>query len=160
MQFISHFKLTWLTGLLLVAGCGDIGTWSDSRQVMLYPVSGIVTLDGQPVEGAQVIFQPAGESQQNLLGTGETDASGRFSLVTVQAGEGAVAGTHNVSVSKRVVTGVNTDADVDLEIFVPSVTEENQLPEIYNAFETSGLTFDVSDQQATEISIALETQTP
>ncbi|WP_131282385.1 DUF6795 domain-containing protein [Blastopirellula marina] len=150
------FLFPIMSGLVLLIGCGQVGTWSESRQVMLYPVTGVVMLDGEPVAGAQVLFQPADESQQNLIGTAETDASGRFTLETVQAGPGAVAGSHNVRVCKTVVTNINTNFDP--EAYVPPVTEKNLLPAKYNSFDKSGLTFEVSDVESTHLTIELDSQ--
>ncbi|MFI4877114.1 MAG: hypothetical protein ACIALR_17300 [Blastopirellula sp. JB062] len=143
-------------GLLLTTGCGKLGQWSESRQVMLYPVSGVVTLDGEPIDGAQVLLQPEEEAKQSLIGMGETDASGRFSIVTVQAGEGAIAGPHKVRVVKTIVTDDRTGFDP--EAYVPPVIEKNVLPAKYDSFEKSGLSVAVSDTQATYATIELDSK--
>lgn len=156
------FSRRWLTLLLLLplfvcSGCfGEFGTWSENRQVRLYPVSGTVTLDGEPVEGAQVIFQPEDAAQQALMAIAETDASGRFKLATVQADEGAVAGPHRVRISKTVVTNVNTNGNPEGNL--PPVQEKDLLPVVYKAFETSGLKAQVSDQEPTVVKFELSSQ--
>jgi len=77
--------------VLAAVGCGG----STGR------VSGVVTLDGQPLEGATVSFTPASGDGGGVGGsTGKTDAQGRYSLRTV-AGDspGAAVGKHRVSIS-------------------------------------------------------------
>jgi hypothetical protein len=66
----------------------------------LAPVSGIVTLDGQPVSGVRVTFQPSGRDVENP-GPGSSafsDASGRYELKTVRDEPGAVPGQHTVRI--------------------------------------------------------------
>jgi|SRR3954451_23105926 hypothetical protein len=73
------------------------------------PVSGRVTLNGKPLAGADVIFQPRGNSQSpRPAGTGSighTDEQGRFSLRMVEPNRpGAIVGEHIVRIA------VNSDA--------------------------------------------------
>ena len=60
-------------------------------------VSGKVTLDGAPVEGAMVTFQPEGVAR---AASGMTDASGNYKLTTLNPGDGALPGDYKVSISK------------------------------------------------------------
>jgi hypothetical protein len=79
---------------LVLAGC-------ESKPYALAPVAGIVTLDGKPVPGAVVNFQPqaTGESRSPGPGsTGRCDAEGRFELKTIRDEPGAVMGVHTVSI--------------------------------------------------------------
>lgn len=68
------------------------------------PVSGIVTLDGQPVADATVIFTPVQVSKDTFSATGITDAQGKYSLKTdfspSVTSDGAVAGEYAVTVTK------------------------------------------------------------
>jgi len=80
-----------LVALLCLVGCGE-------GKPDLYPVTGVVTLDGKPVEGANVSFSPSSEGAE--LAVGQTDASGKFTLTTPQIGEGATAGSYSVSITK------------------------------------------------------------
>ena len=105
---------------LSLSGCGP-------KYPETFPVAGTVTLDGKPVAGAAVVFTPE-EGQQ---ATGTTDDSGRFELSTFQLGDGALPGTHRVTVAK---TTTDPDDEVKL-IFI--------IPQKYGNLQTSDLTCDV-----------------
>lgn len=64
--------------VLFLCGCNS--------KLPIVPVSGTLTLDGKPLEGFQVFFQPIhGETSQTMLtASGLTDAQGRFTLKTVE----------------------------------------------------------------------------
>jgi hypothetical protein len=62
------------------------------------PVTGTVTLDGQPVAGANVSFSPTSGGGKAAVGT--TDASGKFTLTTMKSGDGAVPGAYLVTITK------------------------------------------------------------
>jgi hypothetical protein len=75
----------------LVAGC------EQSNRPATYPVRGTVTYRGKPVAGASVAFLAPGAPR---LAVGTTDDAGRFSLTTYEQDDGAVLGTHVVTVQK------------------------------------------------------------
>lgn len=109
--------------LFAAVGCGG-GTAS---------VSGTVTLDGKPIEGASVTFTPASGDGGGVGGSyGKTDAQGKFTLRTV-AGDrsGAAVGKHKVAISLS--KGENPKN--------PEAAQKDTIPAKYNA--KSDLTFDV-----------------
>ena len=75
----------------VIAGCGG------SSQG-LQPVTGKVTLDGQPLAGTTVEFQPSARGGSPSYG--ETDAGGAFKLRFTIDKEGAMLGDHIVRISK------------------------------------------------------------
>ena len=79
----------WLPVLVLTqAGCGPTVT-----------VKGVVTLDGNPLPGATVLFVPeAGGAGRPASGL--SDDAGHFRLTTYRPGDGAVPGTYRVVVTK------------------------------------------------------------
>lgn len=84
-------KRSLLVCSLFVLGCGQ------GKDVA--PVSGLVTLDGEPLAGASVAFQPIG-ANPGSGSYGRTDSEGRFSLQLVNPDEpGAVVGRHRVSIT-------------------------------------------------------------
>jgi hypothetical protein len=90
-------RFTLIVVACLAAGCGG------GRDA---PVSGRVTLDGQPVGGVHVGFQPLAVGGDKYPGGGSyaiTDDDGRFTLRFVEDGRpGAVVGMHRVEIATRV----------------------------------------------------------
>lgn len=90
----------------------------------LAPVSGVVTLDGQPLTGVHVSFQPV-RSNAGAMGMGSygrTSSDGRYDLRLVEPDlPGAIPGLHRVRI-RRV-------ADADLPDDAP--TAEDRLPSRY-----------------------------
>jgi len=85
-------------------------------------VAGVITLDGQPLEGAKLFFSPIGSSDRPYPGprsTGKTNAEGRFRLTTKDGYDGAVVGKHRV----RITTLLET-VDPNNSIKVLTVTPE------------------------------------
>ena len=88
-------RLVGLTVLLgAAAGC-------DGRRTPV-PVSGTVTLDGKPVEGAIVSFHLLGDDKEGRPATGQTDKTGTFHLKTGNE-DGARPGEYKVVVVKNVL---------------------------------------------------------
>jgi hypothetical protein len=76
---------------LLAAGCGE--------KFPLAPVAGTVTLDGRPLAGARVGFEPVRAGADPEAGPGSyatTGADGRFTLTALTGRKGAVVGRHRV----------------------------------------------------------------
>lgn len=95
MRFWNPSALLLSTLLLGSLGCGSSG-------YELAPVSGVVTLYGQPLVDATVSFEPKAGSGTTLVGPGSagtTDENGRFELATFKQEGGAVVGTHTVRIS-------------------------------------------------------------
>jgi hypothetical protein len=116
---------------LPIAICLFVGCSNDG----LVPVKGRVQLDGKPIEGAAVLFEPEGGG---VPATGVTDANGDFTLSTSGRGEGAATGMNKVSVAKQVPVLPNRKVE-EGEI----VPMKSETPEIYASPQTSGLTVDV-----------------
>jgi hypothetical protein len=80
--------------LLLALGCGT------GKKIV--PVSGTVTLDGKPLVGATVGFQPIAPEGKMDAGPGsqaKTNNKGEFTLMTALGENGAVVGKHRVMIS-------------------------------------------------------------
>jgi hypothetical protein len=80
---------------MVVAGC--------SEPTGIAQVSGVVLLDGRPLDGAVVTFQPRRESlaaQKYSGSVGHTDESGRFTLRLIEPDAPGVAiGEHVVTIT-------------------------------------------------------------
>lgn len=94
---MHHVSCSILSAGLLILG---LGCGSSQPAIPLIPVSGVVTLDGSPVDQAKVTFVPQLETKGNG-GWGITDASGKYMIKTPQGAVGIPAGEYNVAISKR-----------------------------------------------------------
>jgi len=86
-RFVFRTAITIL--LTSMIGCGGQA---------VAPVSGKITLNGDPMAEVQVIFEPI-DGQPDEISTGETDASGNYSLKMIDGSEGALVGTHRVKLT-------------------------------------------------------------
>lgn len=84
------------------------------------PVTGTVTLDGEPLADALVRFQPVEGGRPS---TATTDAQGNYTLRYTQKQEGAERGKHRVFVS----TGQTAEDEQGNEIII-----EEKVPAKYN----------------------------
>jgi len=98
------------------------------------PVEGVVTLDGEVLEGASVLFHPQAGGRP---ATGLTDAQGKFELKTMED-DGAQVGMSDVSVAKE----KKVETDVELEEGA-SGKVEFETPVKYANPKLSGLSVDV-----------------
>jgi hypothetical protein len=137
-----------ITGLLVfVAGCGG-GTdeWVDARE-NVYPASGVVTLSGEPVEGATVIFHSA---SKKISAQGMTNAKGRYHVTTYEDNDGAIAGEHTVTVRKSEYIQKQTRHHTEEEPSYYKVATE-LLPVEFATEKTTTLKATVTEDGATEL---------
>jgi hypothetical protein len=119
-----------LFGLLLLVGCGKAGP-------VMIPTVGVVTLDGEPMEGAAVMFMPVAGGRP---ASGVTDGAGRYQLRTREANDGAVTGEYNVSIMLVKTTGIQATADGLPGGSAPGgIKQEWIIPKRYSKPDTSGL---------------------
>ena len=94
-RFLRQITLGALFAALMIpCGCSQ-GPYE------LAPVSGVVTLYGEPLVNATVSFIPRGNGRE-IVGPGSigtTDEEGRYSLTTFKDESGAVVGPHTVRIS-------------------------------------------------------------
>jgi len=76
---------------LILAGCRP------SDGIKLGKVEGTVTVDGQPIEGAELTFQPDAARPSY----GITDSAGHYFLQFTMDRDGAVVGKHTVSITTK-----------------------------------------------------------
>lgn len=124
--------VAWMLACVLssLSGCGPAGP--DVQMI-----KGLVTLDGEPVDGATVIFRPEAEG---LMAAGKTDAAGTFAVNASEGqkyGRGTTIGRYIVMVSKLSpfeidpVTGEPTD--------VTAAEPKQLMPLIYTTAKNSPL---------------------
>jgi hypothetical protein len=127
---VCHLGVTALTLAVTCTACSP-------ASYKLVPVSGVVSLDGQPLAGGIVNFQPM------ILGSGanagpgstaRTGTDGRFTLATIRGAQGAVVGDHIVKI-------YSFNAETAMRSATGDALERERVPSRYNY--TSDLTFNV-----------------
>lgn len=107
--------LSCLLPLLLLAGCAKSGP-------ELAPVSGRITLNGGPLENADVLFQPDDSKSPSY---GRTDKDGRYELGYKRGVLGGMVGQHTVRITvsaelvrnpPRLLPRFNTQSDLRREV--------------------------------------------
>lgn len=136
-------------GLLMVA-LAVAGGCSKGASIKTVPVSGKVTLDGNPLADANVTFLPEtqpGSTATPPASTGKTGADGTYKLVTMvgtQVAEGAPSGNYKVIVTKPVATAANPMAalqglsDEERDKKMQSMTPEERANMAGNAAQPGG----------------------
>lgn len=84
--------------LALAAGCGGSAAPEKALPTTV-PVSGVVTLDGKPLQKAAIRFVPRGETK-GVDCYGFTDDTGRYELTQLRGGAGAPPGEYTVAFSQ------------------------------------------------------------
>lgn len=87
-----------LFAAMLTIGCGSPP--ADIPKVNLYPVMGIISVDGKPAKGVHVVLHPVGNNDPSAVTpNGITDDTGVFSLTTYSVADGAPEGSYQLSFS-------------------------------------------------------------
>lgn len=140
--------------VLLVSGCG--GETIPEAQ----PVTGVVTLEGAPVEGADVVLVP---SDQNTKSAGAmTDAQGNFSVKTYWDREhqldGALRGEYGITITKMEKPDVpaNMKPEEVMALYSNSGPPKSLLPKRYSTPSTSGFKVSVGDSPPDPLQLELK----
>ena len=133
-----------IVGLLsLLVGCGQ-------PAYKLAPVSGTVTLDGEPLADGVVNFQPKGQTGKAAApgSVGRTDSAGNYQLTTIYDEPGASPGFHKVKIySYSPESAAASDVDTG--------PNQERVPERYN-YRTK-LTCEVSAEGTDQAGFELTT---
>jgi len=130
--------LAGLAGPLLVsvAAASLCLTGCSEEKFPLVPVSGRVTLDGEPLPDARVAFEPIAAEGESMAGPGSyatTDSQGRYSLKTLDGRTGAVVRKHRIKIGTHQAPATRAGTEM------PKINEK--VPESFNR----DTTFDVPE---------------
>lgn len=145
-HFYSKSHLAFATIVLaLLVGCGGSGLGT-------VPVSGKITVDGQPMEGVMVVYNPGDGGR---AASGRTDAQGMYKLTTEIKDDGALPGSYKIAVSKHenaaddVPTNVDPNDPASLDAVYSKVdarkkqVSTNYVADMYENHMGSGLSAEV-----------------
>lgn len=139
MTIRMFFSVAVVAALLVSAGCGS--------GPKLVPVSGIVTLNGEPLEGAELTFIPDPNNVEVTPGGDQTGPQGNYKAM-YNYRSGLAAGKYTVLISKKASTGEGAE-DAPPEIMGdPTMAAmagymEETLPEKYSDPLKSDFTIEV-----------------
>lgn len=149
-EFVFSVRQRVLVPLLLLA-LGGCGKKTKEPVLDLVPMSGTVTLDGNPVADANVLLVYEGSPPVGFAGSGAiTDAQGRYEAQTMGK-KGTVAGTYQVTVSKLVSPNGETSKPtegMDLEQLRASGAVKESIPPKYTTPATTDLKVTVEKGKA------------
>jgi hypothetical protein len=108
------------------------------------PVAGEVRVNGQPVQGVQVVFHAQQEQAEIYLRpSAKTGPDGGFVLSSVNPSDGALPGRYRITLTWRAPTEPGTGGL--LGGGVPDAVAADRLWGRYSNPQTSGLSFEVVD---------------
>ena len=139
-----------LIGPLLLAATALAGCGTRVDGPATFPVTGVVTKDGQPIEGATVQFAPAAGGE-SAGAQATTDAAGRFEAnLLLENGRrtvpGLPPGDYRVTVTKREMNAGEASL---------ARPPKNVLPAKYQAASTTPLSATVKPDQANDFTFEL-----
>ena len=133
----APLAITLITAVAMLVGCAD----SDRPKTV--PISGRVTIDGQPPgEFGKLFFTPtqAAEGYVKRPASGSFDPEGNYRIMSWEPDDGLVPGHYTVNI-----------APVDMQA--------TKVPQKYHQSDTSGLEVEVSpDQRQVEYNVDIRTQ--
>lgn len=150
-----------VAALLATSGCGP----DTSDLPATVPAQGVVLLDGEPVDGASVVFAPIEPGKYPAFAM--SDSKGRIDLRAFEAKSGAVPGSYQVQVTKTIEVdegppseapagGDDDDAEHAAESTeLSGIQWKNALPEKYNNPIKSEIVVDIPEDGRTDIEIKL-----
>ncbi|WP_406697634.1 hypothetical protein V5E97_02100 [Singulisphaera sp. Ch08] len=116
---ITFARTLAVTVVFAMAGCGGA-----SDGINREPVSGEVTLDGQPISQGEITFVPAGGGEPVAAAIIE---NGRY---TVERANGPSPGPQRINVWSKKPTGKKFPSDVEPGTFIEETRES--IPDRYN----------------------------
>lgn len=130
----SHKRMRYclipLLFVCLLIGCGKSATQ------ITQPVSGIVTLDGTPLEGANITFHP--KTSGDVAG-GFSTSGGQYTVQTMQGepGKGTTPGEYLVTAVKMESVPTGKKIENSDGTTIDEATERSVVPKIYSSRETT-----------------------
>ena len=144
--------------LLALLAVGVSGCQREPEGPKRVPVSGVVTLNGKPLEGASVTFHPTG-STLGRGGSGESDAEGKFTVGNYET-YGLVPGTpegdYKVTVSKQ--KGVSSKPAPEGSAAPATVDGLETIPSRFSDFNATVLAERIPAEGKSDVKLELRTK--
>ena len=126
----------------------------------LVPGSGTVTLNGEIVQGAMIMFSPINPTPTQRSASARSDANGDFRLMTLEPGDGIFPGEYKVIVKKIQTVGGEIPVVSEEDRRNPELTERREtvhlLPQKYGLPSTTDLVVTIPPKGNKSIQLNLE----
>lgn len=148
--------LSFSLSVVLISACGCS---KESTNPETVPAAGVVTLNGDPIAGAQIAFMSADGESRGGYATSSEDGS--FSASTFQANDGVLPGKYNVTVMKYPAEDTATGVDMESDEYTGDEVAEaeeikNLLPAKYAEKSTTEFAFEFElGQSRTDLKLDL-----
>lgn len=133
-------------GCFLAAGCGG----RDGPAVV--PVSGRLTMNGEPLTGVRIRFFPDTAHTQGVTAFADTNEEGRFEITTQKPADGIVPGQYLVDVNMPSPVAPPPPGTKAWDLSSKQV-ESSNIPEKYQDSKTSELSFNIEGGKSLEIDL-------
>lgn len=148
---VSPFLMRALVAPILIASLIGCAAQPTGDVLPTVRVSGTLTYKGNPLEYHQVTFAP-NDGQRPAAGI--SDENGKFTLGTNSPGDGAITGTHNVSVIY--VGPPNDDPEFGINEFYSPPPPKVKIPRKYADPKRSGITIEVPAGGLSDVAVELK----
>jgi hypothetical protein len=142
MSLIGRLKFSMILSVipaLAITGCGG------PAGPAVYPVSGVVLRNGQPLPDVNVEFMP----EKGRPSAATTDEDGKFVLEYIEGTQGALAGNHKIRVMEQFM-GSTADGPSPARAYIPPEPKSYDLPKPAQVNATKNMfTIDVTAGTAT-----------
>ena len=153
-KLCRSFLLSFLPiTMLMLAGCGA-GTNPEEVKFIseLVPISGVISLNGEPLTNAMVQFIPSRNSEQARAALGITDHKGAYSLQTTVPSinadktKGALKGDYKVIISKILLPDGSAVPENISDADAMAEGARESVPQRYSDYENSKLTASITGE--------------
>lgn len=147
-MILTKCSVLWVAASVLFvfsSGCGG------GSAVDTVPASGIVTLDGEPIEGVTVTFMPQ-TGGADKIGYAVTDSQGHFDVATRGGMPGLAVGSYRVLFQKLTMPD---GSPIPADVMAADVDARNALPAIYSDSDQAAMTAEIPEGGTSELKFEL-----
>ncbi len=135
--------------IFMIVGCGG------ETANPLASASGVVTLDGKPIEGVSILLIPKEGTSSGRISYGLTDAEGRFELRVSPDQSGAIIGSHWVQLEKLTQ---QDGSPIPPGSSPEEVAAMNQLPQAYSDAGSTPISAEIPESGTSNLAFDLSSK--
>lgn len=140
--------------ILMLTTCLVVGCGGGTAQPVA-PASGVVTLDGKPIDGVSITLIPKDGTSSGRISYGLTDAEGRFELRVSPDRSGAIIGAHWVQLEKLTQ---QDGSPIPAGASPDEVAASNQLPQAYADAGSTPISAEIPESGTSDLAFDLSSQ--